>query len=335
MKLTPLLVLLVTAVFGTDASAQTTYYVDARGDCDGHTPCFNTINEGVDAAASGDTVSVFGGEYDESLTLDGAAGVSLRTHVEPFAELSCTASPRSKRASFNGLRLEDNNDGFRVENMTFGGAEVYGAARGAAFIGNRVGGFTLLVCDLEISHNVIHGRGIDITGAGDDCIIADNSFEGADLALELLGGIIGLTVRDNFFHDGSMLLRTDIMRDSVFAQNRLDGGSIVIAGRIVIGNVFEGNGISGGGNLVLQGRESGTDGNQLIGNDVRGSAETGILVDIASEILPEISASGANEIIGNTALDNTGCDIEDISHPDIDNTWSGNTFGTACGSADG
>jgi hypothetical protein len=315
-------------------TAQTTHYVDARGDCDGRTPCFSTINEGIGAAASGDTVAVFGGVYDESLTLNGAAGVTLRTHAEPFAELSCTADPRPKRAAFNGLTLEDGNDGFRVENMTFGGAEVYGSAHDVAFIGNRIGSFALTVCDLEIRHNVIHGRGINIIGAGFECVIADNRFDGADIEAHLFSTILGLEVRDNIFNGGSVHIENDVLRDSVFARNRMTGGSLTIGGRGADDNLIEGNGLSGGGGIVLVGT-SGTDGNRIVGNDVRGSTGTGILVDIASETLPEFGTSGANEITGNTALDNAGCDIEDISHPDIDNTWSGNTFGTACGTADG
>ncbi|MEX0900071.1 MAG: NosD domain-containing protein [Gammaproteobacteria bacterium] len=320
----------------TAAQAQTHYFVDDRGHCDGRTPCFDTVAQGIDAAGDGDTVAIFPGVYAGDLTLDGEAGVTLRSHVEPHTELTCHAQPRPQRATLTGgLVLADGNAGISIENLIVGGSiQVFGDARGALVSGNRVQGMYLAVCNLDVVHNVFT-EDLIILGADEACVLSDNSFDGANLALEPPGSIFALTVRDNYFDGGSMSLRTDIMRDSVFSQNRMDGGSIVIEGRIVRDNVFEGNGISGGGNLVLHGRASGTDGNRLLGNDVRGSVETGILVAIASEILPEISASGANEITGNTALDNAGCDIEDISHPDIDNTWSGNIFETACGTADG
>jgi parallel beta-helix repeat protein len=44
-------------------------YVDAEGRCDGHTPCLTTVQAGVDAAGSGDTVFIYQGTYYENVVI--------------------------------------------------------------------------------------------------------------------------------------------------------------------------------------------------------------------------------------------------------------------------
>lgn len=46
-------------------------YVDDDNLCDNSSPCYTTIGAAINAASSGDTITVYDGEYDEAVIIDG------------------------------------------------------------------------------------------------------------------------------------------------------------------------------------------------------------------------------------------------------------------------
>ncbi|MFP4086992.1 MAG: C1 family peptidase, partial [Desulfobacteraceae bacterium] len=52
-------------------------YVDPFASCGGHTPCYSTIQEAINAAGATATIRIAEGRYPESLTLDNGSTLSL------------------------------------------------------------------------------------------------------------------------------------------------------------------------------------------------------------------------------------------------------------------
>jgi len=71
---------------GPISEGLSTIYVDPRGSCNGCTPCFSSIHEGIDAAGSGAVVKMLQGGYPEHIAvrerkdLDLQGGVGSRVH---------------------------------------------------------------------------------------------------------------------------------------------------------------------------------------------------------------------------------------------------------------
>lgn len=309
------------------ALAQTTHHVAQDGQCGGFAPCHTSVAAGVAAATMGDTVAVFPGVYDESVTMDGKGGITLKTHAsEDSGGLVCKAIPDAARAALTGpLSLTGGNDGARIVGLALpAGVQVTGAATSLSLEANTIGGVFIANCvEATLKHNVFTGDVVINTAAA--CVIEDNAFNGADFAFDPAGVATDSVVRENIFSNGSLAFVAEDTRDNRVVGNRIDGGGLAVGGRDAERNLIEQNAVSGGGGLRLT--ASGGFGNRVLGNHISGSVGTGLFV--------EIRVAGGNEISGNTVLDSTGCDIEDASHPSVDNTWSDNEFGTACGSADG
>ena len=52
-------------------------YVDAAGSCGGHTPCYTTVQGGIDWAYTGSAIKVLQGTYDEDILVDQAKNLAL------------------------------------------------------------------------------------------------------------------------------------------------------------------------------------------------------------------------------------------------------------------
>ncbi len=313
-------------VLVSPALAQTTHYVAADGQCGGLSPCHATVAAGIAGATAGDTVAVSPGAYDETVTMNGKAGVTLKTHApDKNGALVCKAIPDAKRATLAGpLALSGGNDNVRIVGLGLpAGVQVTGAAQSLSLEGSAIGGVFIANCvGATLRHNVFTGDVVINTSAA--CVVEDNAFNGADFRFDPAGVATDTVLRDNIFSNGSLSFIAEDTRDNTIAGNRINGGELAVGGRDAERNLVEQNAIAGGG---LQLTASGGFGNRLVGNHISGSPDVGLFV--------EIRVAGGNEISGNTAMDSVGCDIEDTSHPDVDNTWTDNEFGTACGSADG
>jgi len=90
---------------------------------------------------------------------------------------------------------------------------------------------------------------------------------------------------------------------------------------VISNNTVRGGGIGLSGSTVGGGA---TD-NRIESNFVSGSTGDGIRV--------EVGDGARNVIRENTAVENAGCDINDMSGPSVVNTWEDNRFGTSCGAA--
>ncbi|MEX0900070.1 MAG: NosD domain-containing protein [Gammaproteobacteria bacterium] len=314
-------------MLASPALAQTTHYVAVHGQCGELSPCHSTVVAGVAAAMADDTVAVFPGIYDEAVTLSDKAGIELKTHApDKIGARVCKAIPDAKRATLTRpLALGGGNAGARITGLALpAGVQVTGPASSLKITGNTIGGLFIANCvGATLRHNVFSDDVRLNTSAG--CVFEDNAFNGADFTLDPAGIATETIVRDNVFSAGELSFVAEDTRDNVVMGNRIDGGGLTLGGRDAERNLIEQNAISGGGSLRLT--ASGGFENRVLRNQVAGSTATGLFV--------EIRVAGGNEISGNTVLGSTGCDIEDTSHPDVDNTWTDNEFGTACGEADG
>src|SRR5437879_4285662 len=77
-----LLVFLGALLGSQPAVAQTVRYVDNLRTCDGLAPCYSTIMDAVNAAASGDSIEVFPGVYHEAVVFSAKDRIVLKAHDE-------------------------------------------------------------------------------------------------------------------------------------------------------------------------------------------------------------------------------------------------------------
>src|SRR5882724_4552990 len=65
----------------SQAEAQLVHYVDNVETCNGLVPCYPTIMDAVNAAASSDSINVFSGVYHEEVVIASKDGLVLRAHT--------------------------------------------------------------------------------------------------------------------------------------------------------------------------------------------------------------------------------------------------------------
>ena len=68
--------------YGSDVTFKTSYastlYVSLSGDCGDKTPCYDSIQEAIDAASTGSLISIAQGTYDESIVLNEPKALTLQ-----------------------------------------------------------------------------------------------------------------------------------------------------------------------------------------------------------------------------------------------------------------
>lgn len=80
------LALVAAIAAGHPAAAQTFLFVDPANVCEGHTPCFTTIQAAVNAAQDGDIVAVYPGTYAESVDVSAMAVIGNIVLVGPVVD---------------------------------------------------------------------------------------------------------------------------------------------------------------------------------------------------------------------------------------------------------
>jgi len=74
---------IATKYIGPMSEGLSTIYVDPSGSCNGCTPCFSSIQEGIDAAGSGAVVKVLQGGYLEHITIQEPRDLDLQGGWDP------------------------------------------------------------------------------------------------------------------------------------------------------------------------------------------------------------------------------------------------------------
>ena len=321
--------LLATALVAvcTPAFAQTTHYVDLRGACGGLSPCHATIMDAVDAAADGDTVSIFPGRYSERVEIVGRTGLKL-VGRSPDPRI-CTTEPRHRAELAQELHL-DQYAGLRVENLVLlGGARALRTATdgpASVFARNEVHGrwYVHLCFGVTLRENAFAGDAPLDVNTDARCGIHDNSFDTGGIHLTHENNSADSVIAGNVLRSGDIEITSERVRRLRIVQNRLFAGDLVIDAREPQDNLIEGN-VLNAGSLRVAG-ETGS-GNVIRSNRVFDSDGNGI--ELA------LRAQARNEVTDNTSRGHAGCDIVDAVLPGVDNDWSGNDYDTACGAADG
>lgn len=98
------LLLLPSAAF--PQQGQTRYVNNADPACQGHSPCYQTIQTAVDAAQAGDTIRIQAGSYQEQVNISGKNNVAGATEADriiieadPTAPLGTSSSRAPSRSA--------------------------------------------------------------------------------------------------------------------------------------------------------------------------------------------------------------------------------------------
>lgn len=105
---------IATKYIGPISEGLSTVYVDPSGSCNGYTPCFSSIQEGIDAAGRRATVHVVQGRYPEDiaiqeprdLDLQGGWDSSFTTQISTTTVQSMTIHGRSGTVAVSNLTIE-------------------------------------------------------------------------------------------------------------------------------------------------------------------------------------------------------------------------------------
>lgn len=88
-----------------------TLYVCVSGDCGGRIPCYHSIQNAVDTAASGADIWIAGGTYPESITLNASKALTLKGNWNAgfTAQTSTTRLSQAPTAPNGSLTLQELN----------------------------------------------------------------------------------------------------------------------------------------------------------------------------------------------------------------------------------
>lgn len=189
MKITNIMTIAIIALAAPTVAivAQTTWYVEAGAAAPGSgTPAspFPTVQQGVDAAANGDTVLVGPGTYVQTPRLHFRRhGVHVASTEGPLATFLTTATPATSVVRFDQVGTpfaEDSLEGFTIHGgqgtAEFGTSSFYGG--GILIVGARPRIERCVITDNHVVGPFAQGGGIAVYEAGatiKDCVISGNS----------------------------------------------------------------------------------------------------------------------------------------------------------------
>jgi parallel beta-helix repeat protein len=216
-------ILFLVLIFGfSHQSSAGTVYVDDDIVCGGNTPCYSTIQAGINAASSGDEVRVYPGTYIETITMkSGVDVVSEGGYTVTTIDPPGTAAPAVNFIGVSGCTL----DGFFIDASTGGHAFAGGAV--------HVKGYPVSCTSVTISNCDIYGHVSAMSGSS-----------GIQLDGTVSVSITGNIIRHNSFPGIAVNPMSGVP---------LVGGPVTIKGN-TIGISGEGNGGSG---IFLKGAASG------------------------------------------------------------------------------
>ncbi|MBN1884066.1 MAG: T9SS type A sorting domain-containing protein [Candidatus Krumholzibacteriota bacterium] len=206
---------------------------------------FSWVQEGIDAASSGDVVRVAAGTYEENVSvgagieLRGAqAGVDARGRSADETELTCAA----------GDLVTIGGSGVVLDGLTFSGT-----ASAGRLVDGEDHGAGLRVSNCRLGGTAVHAFWFNVTSPGiliEKCVIDGSSltasnalgfFDGADVFDDL-------TIRDNEFASGEIFAGNKTYNSArlVLSGNLFDGAHLNLSSQFqdatISGNTFRNNG---------------------------------------------------------------------------------------------
>lgn len=216
------------------------------GNCDATTAAPDTIQEGVDAAAAGETVEVCPGTYNENVDLTGKTGLTL----ESTDGADVTTVDGTGAAGTDTILAEANN--ITIEGFTVTGAGRFGI--------NQNNGTS----NLDVLNSVIlDNPNIGVVTATDGGNITGNLFEGNGSGLYFTTNASNITATDNDFdgNDAGIIFETGNTNNTVQSNNILNNGE---------GILFSTDGVGFAGNDISF--------NRIFGNDIGLDNNSGVAV---------------------------------------------------------
>jgi parallel beta-helix repeat protein len=292
VRVTVLLSLLVCLVAVVPVYAQGNRYVDknATRQCGGNTPCYTSIQAGVDAAKSGDTIYVYPGKYDESVNLSAADAHRDLTLIAVNA--AGVPTPGTVTVEYSGIEAE-------------------------LFTSPALDGD--LTIDGFILHSAFPGIEVEVDGgpgANRDVVISNVAATETDddgIAVSADGNVTisGCTASDNDEHGVYVVSEGDVLLSDCTANgNGLSGIWVRSLGHVAITNcTAEGNGVAGfdvddPGSLAIM---------ACIARDNEGSG-------VALESYPTALEVGGSIICGNGEA---GLELVSVVDVDAEGNWWG------------
>lgn len=253
------MLVLVIALGSTAAAAGNVWHVP--GD-------FDTIQEAMDTAASGDTVLVGPATYEENISYGGKA-ISLRSTAGPEATVIRPTSGRAVDIAGPGAELV----GFTITN----GQATRGAGVQTSGDGSLIEG-----CIFEDNHQGVGGSGAAIAGNVSSPIIRRNVFRSNTADSQFLSGVVAFIncsspiIENNIFEDNpcrAINLFLPSCAEPLVINNTIVRNDLGVAGGEALyrNNIIVDNGIGAAGsfpvfeNNLVYGNDTNYDGTDLTG----------------------------------------------------------------------
>ena len=97
---------LFVASTATVSQAATILYVNTTDPtCQGHSPCYSTMQAAVDAAQAGDTIRIQAGTYQEQVNISGKNNVRGATEADPSAPVGSVILQGAVSQCTNGYAI--------------------------------------------------------------------------------------------------------------------------------------------------------------------------------------------------------------------------------------